>query len=98
MTIRLQQYRLIWRSSRTFPGSSPALMRVSNSENLSPMSLPQVKQRIGTSNSIFLLSVALLALPSCTWSAELLRFGLAWVTGEKVLVAGVDLVANVGPL
>src|SRR5580698_2987200 len=94
--ILLQQYLDTWSSSRTLPGSSPPLTRVSSSVNLSPMSFPHVKQRMGTSKQIS--PVALLSLPSRARTAELLGLGLSRVSGEEVLAEGVDLLLHLGPL
>src|ERR1700722_5047625 len=87
-----QQYLDTWSSSRTLPGSSPARTRVSSSVNLSPMSFPQVKQRMGTSKPVS--PVALLSLPSGARTAELLGLGLPRVSGQEVLAEGVDLVLD----
>lgn len=46
-SIRRQQYRVTPRPSRTFPASSPAFTLVAKSSHLSPINLPQVKQRTG---------------------------------------------------
>lgn len=47
MNIRLQQYLLTFRESRTFAGSSPALTLFEYSACLSAIRFPQVKHRTG---------------------------------------------------
>src|SRR5216684_7374437 len=73
MSIRLQQYRLIPSSSRTFWGLSPALTRWLKVSHLSAICFPHVKHLTG----IIIaqpLPVRFLFSSSCAGSAELLGF------------------------
>jgi hypothetical protein len=45
--MRRQQYRVTPKLSKTFLGSSPLFTLLANSSHLSPISLPQEKQRTG---------------------------------------------------
>ena len=47
INMRLQQYRFNPKESSTFAGSSPALTLDWKALNLSPINVPQVKQRMG---------------------------------------------------
>ena len=62
MSMLRQQYLFSPRSSSTFAGSSPALIRDWKEANLSPMRFPHVKQRIGIIMSGYLYDFCLLRL------------------------------------
>src|SRR6266705_3098347 len=73
MSIRLQQYRRIPSSSRTFWGLSPALTRWLKVSHLSAICFPHVKHLTGIIIGQS-LPVRFLFSSSCAWSTELFGF------------------------
>jgi|MudIll2142460700_1097286.scaffolds.fasta_scaffold28857_3 hypothetical protein len=71
-SIRLQQYRLMPRLSRTSLAFSPVRILRANSSHRSPTSLPHVKHLTGMINCFVRLPVALLFFGSCACSADFL--------------------------
>jgi hypothetical protein len=80
--MRLQQYRLIPKLSKTSLAFSPVLILRANSSHRSPISLPHVKHLTGIIISLFSLPVAFLLSRACAWTSELFGFFYSGVSGD----------------
>src|SRR5437879_46273 len=96
MSILRQQYRRIPSSSSTLMGLSPALTRRLNVSHLSAICLPQVKHLTGM--IISFLPVRFLFSPSCTWPAELFRFGYSLIPSQHYPVEGDEVLSQLAAL
>src|SRR2546427_1077733 len=97
MSIRLQQYRRIPSSSRTFWGLSPALTRWLKVSHLSAICFPQVKHLTGIiigqpSPVRFLFS------SPCAWSAELFGFCDSLVSSYHDSIVGEEGLSQLSTL
>ena len=82
-SIRLQQYLLIPRLSKTSLAFSPVLILRANSSHRSPISLPQVKHLTGIIiYPFFSLPVAFLLFSSGAWASELFGFFASGVSSD----------------
>src|SRR5260370_30287874 len=97
MSIRLQQYRRIPSSSRTFWGLSPALTRWLKVSHLSAICFPHVKHLTGIIIGS-LSPVRFLFSPSCARSAELLGFCDSLVSGYHDSIVGEESLSQLATL
>src|SRR2546422_2411589 len=97
MSIRLQQYRRIPSSSRTFWGLSPALTRWLKVSHLSAICFPHVKHLTGIIIAS-LSPVRFLFSASCARSAELLGFCHSLVSSYHDSIVGEEGLSQLATL